>query len=302
LNALIVGFGSIGERHARLLTELGCVTAVVSSRPVDFPLAFDNLKTAVERQQPEYVVIANATHLHHHTLAELAALRYAGTVLVEKPLFHRLLDVPAAPHRRFVAYNLRFHPLIQRLKALLESQQVLSVQAYAGQYLPQWRPGSDYRQSYSSKAEQGGGVLRDLSHELDYLTWMLGGWERVAALGGHFSSLQVSSDDQFALTLVTPACPIVSVQLNYLDRVGRRCIVVNTDSHTLEVDLVLGTLKVDGDVNAIPTQRDDTYRSMHRALLSHDGAGVCTLAEGLETVKLIEAAELAAREGRWIGR
>lgn len=303
MNALIIGYGSIGSRHARILAELGCHTAIVSRRKVDFPIVYSDLAAALAAEHPDYVVIANATSQHHDTLLALARLGYIGTVLVEKPLFGNWRELPSLPFRKvFVAYNLRFHPIIQRLKALLEGEKILSVQAYVGQYLPDWRPAFDYRASYSASAEQGGGALRDLSHELDYLTWMLGQWERISALGGHLSPLEITSDDIFALMLVTPLCPIITLQLNYLDRMARRFVLINTSNHTIEADLIKGTITIDRDSESFTAGRDDTYRAMHQTILSGNTDSLCSLNEGVETLKLIEAAERAAKHGEWVKR
>lgn len=303
MNALVVGYGSIGERHARLLMELNCHTAVVSGRKVNFPVVYPDLIGALAAEGPEYVVIANSTNQHYDTLRTLAQHGYTGAVMVEKPLFRRCLELPSFPSQQiFVGYNLRFHPVIRHLKTLLEEEQVLSVLAYVGQYLPDWRPTSDYRASYSASAEQGGGVLRDLSHELDYLTWMLGGWERVSALGGHFSSLEITSDDVFALMLVTPTCPVVTLQLNYLDRLARRFILINTSKHTIEADLIKGIITVDHDSESFAIERDHTYRAMHEAVFSGRKESLCSLDEGLEVLRLIEAAELATEHQKWVER
>jgi len=303
MRALVVGFGSIGARHARLLDALGCDTAVVSAREVDHPLRHASLAEGLERHRPGYVVLASTTQLHGPQLTELQRLGFDGLTLVEKPLFDRVPAVTTAPRGRvLVAYNLRFHPLIRRLRESLQAERVLSVQAYAGQYLPGWRPGTDYRQSYSASAEQGGGVLRDLSHELDYLTWMLGGWTRVAALGGHYSDLEIDSDDVFACLFATPGCPAVSVQLNYLDRVGRRNVLVNTAAHTFELDFPGGTLLRDREVlvGKLEVERDLTYTEMHRALLSGDTSVACSYEEGLRTLRLIDAARGASTATTWV--
>jgi predicted dehydrogenase len=303
LKSLVIGYGSIGARHARLLGELGCRTAVVSVREIDFQLTYSDLAKAVADEQPDYVVIANATNQHHDTLEKLVHLGFCGTVLVEKPVFNHPLQVP--PHsfqNVFVAYNLRFHPIILRLKSLLEGEEIISVQAYVGQYLPDWRPTTDYRSSYSASAEQGGGALRDLSHELDYLSWILGGWQRVIAIGGHFSSLEITTDDVFALMLVTPECPIVTLQLNYLDRLTRRCILINTASHTIEADLIKGTVTIDRDVESFVTERNATYRAMHEAILTGNSDTLCSLEDGLSTLRLIEAAEFSAKQEKWIAK
>jgi len=301
--ALVMGFGSIGQRHARLLVELGCDTAVMSRREVDFPRCFATLDAALAKHRPDYVVVADDTDRHAASLAALAALGFDGDVLVEKPIFKEPADLPVHRFRALrVAYNLRFHPVVARLKALLEGEQVLSVQGYVGQYLPDWRPGTDYRTCYSASRERGGGVLLDLSHDLDYLCWMLGGWSSVAALGGHVSPLEITSDDAFALLMATPACRIVSLQLNYLDRVARRQVVVNTARHTIVADLVAGRVSVDRQTQDFATERDGTYRAMHAAMLAGDLSVACSAEDGLRTLELIQGAQRAAAEQRWVSR
>ncbi len=303
MHALVVGYGSIGARHARLLASLGCDTAVVSARAVDHPARFATLSEAMERHRPGYVVLASATNLHQPQLAELQRLGFDGVTLVEKPLFDAAPAVTAAPRGRvFVAYNLRFHPLIASLREALRGERLLSVQAYAGSYLPEWRPGTDYRQSYSAHADRGGGVLRDLSHELDYLTWMLGGWTRATAIGGHFSNLELDSDDVFACLFATPACPAVSVQLNYVDRAGRRNVLVNTANHTFELDFPRGTLLRDREtlIEKLEVERDHPYSTMHRALLAGDDSVACSFEEGLRTLRLIDAARDSSTTAAWV--
>lgn len=303
MKALVVGYGSIGARHVRLLQSLGCITSIVSSRSISETNVFSELDRAILMQQPDYVVVANATDRHLDSVLELAALGYCGSVLIEKPLFSSVMSMPQLPFLSVaVAYNLRFHPLIKKLRDFLASEKVLSVQCYVGQYLPDWRPGVDYRTVYSSHAEQGGGVLRDLSHELDYLQYLLGGWTRVSAIGGHFSHLEGDSDDIYGLMMAFEACPLVQIQLNYMDRLGRRRILINTDSHTIEVDLVAGTFTVDAEHQSLQIERDSTYLAMHRAMLGlcpDDRGTLCSLSEGLDTLRLISSIETSAASGTW---
>jgi len=177
VKALVIGHGSIGQRHVRILRALGCDVAIISRRELGFQSCYTDLLRALEEHRPEYVVVANPTSRHLETITALASAGFAGKVLVEKPLFGRSRTFIETPFSQFaVAYNLRFHPVVQRLRELLLGEVIISAQAYVGQYLPDWRPASDYRQSYSASAAQGGGALRDLSHELDYLAWIFGGW------------------------------------------------------------------------------------------------------------------------------
>ncbi|WP_158529661.1 Gfo/Idh/MocA family protein [Parvibium lacunae] len=301
---LVVGYGSIGMRHSRILGELGCNVSVMSRRvdAVDSIVSYDNISDALQSQQPNYVVIANETAQHHPTLEQLIELEYQGAVLIEKPLF----NVPQRiPENQFsdlrVAYNLRFHPVVLALKSALANQKILSVHSYVGQYLPDWRPGTDYRQSYSAHAKSGGGVLLDLSHDLDYLSWMFGDWLKVTALGGQLSKLELSSDDIFSMLITYAECPIASVQLNYLDRLGRRRIIINTLDHTYEADLIQNKIVIDKDEEYFIVERDDTYRAMHVAMLLNQENFTCTAQEALKTLQLIDAARQCADATKWVG-
>jgi len=304
MNAVVVGYGSIGKRHARLLDELGCVVSVVSRREVDHSNRYRNLRKVFKDEPPEYVVVANRTNEHVDTLQTLAALDFDGPVLVEKPLSVDSVSLPQEiTSETFVAYNFRFHPLLHDLLDRLEEEEIVSVDGYAGEYLPDWRPERDYRESYSAHHDQGGGVLRDLSHELDYLNWLLGGWTRVSALGGQFSKLEISSDDVFILLLETECCSAVTVHLNYLDRGPHRTLRVNSMEHTFEVDFIDETISVNGKCIAdYDLGRDATYRAEHKAVLDRDYSQLCTFREGQEVVELIDAAEKSASNHTWVSK
>ena len=160
---LVSGFGSIGQRHVRILREMGQKVHVFSRRKLQEEEYYQNLEAALSEVHPEYVVIANETSEHESTLKKVFSFEIPK-ILVEKPLFSTSIEnLPENPKSQvFVAYNLRFHPLLQSLCSDIKEQIVLSVHIYVGQYLPDWRPQQDYRKSYSVSRTQGGGVLRDL--------------------------------------------------------------------------------------------------------------------------------------------
>lgn len=301
MNCLVIGYGSIGARHTRVLNELGCHTAIVSSHASGYPDIFRNLEEALVKEKPEYVIIANNTSEHFQTLKKLGELGYEGIVLAEKPLFESCRTLPQHKFKHLlVGYNLRFHPIIRQLQGLMKTDKILSVQAYVGQYLPQWRPDRDYSTCYSASKEAGGGVLRDLSHELDYINWLLGGWRRLMAQGGKYSSLKIDSDDLACLLMETGRCSVVNIQLNYLDRISQREIIINSDQHTIRADLVQGLLNLDGNIQTFAIDRDFTYRSMHQAVVNSDYRDLCSYEEGMEVLKMIEAAETSIACERWI--
>lgn len=303
MNVLVVGYGSIGQRHTELFAQLGCRTGIVSGRISDeAEFRYRTLRSAMATGTGwDIVVIANRTSDHYFTLNELIGLNYTGIVIVEKPVFKNVEYLAAHSFERlFVSYNLRFHPCIQALGEALAEETVLSAQFYVGQYLPQWRPSQDYRTGYSASKELGGGVIRDLSHELDLMNWLLGKWRRVAAIGGSFSHLELESDDVFSLLVQTEGCPAVNVQLNYLDRIAQRLIIINTDRHTYSLDLIRGTFNTDGRIESFEMDRNLTYLTQHRRLLERDFAHLCTYEEAMVTMELIEAAEQAADKKEWV--
>ncbi len=304
MKALVIGYGSIGQRHTRLLAKLGCQVAVMSRRSINFAPHYFDLTQALVDWNPEYVVVANRTNEHYQIIKSLANEGFQGRILVEKPLFEHLSKVP---QRNFsleaVAYNLRCHPLLKKLKSLLDnSGELVTANIYVGSYLPSWRPNVDYQQSYSACKDQGGGVLRDLSHEIDYTFWLFGSWHRLTAAGGKLSHLEIDSDDAHTLLMETQRCPLVSMHLNYLDRIPRREVVVNTNQHTIRVDLINNTITINGVQEMIKVDLDDTYRAEHQAVLAGNAKELCTFDEALETLKTIESVERAATLHTWIAR
>lgn len=304
MKALVIGYGSIGERHARILKELSCQVSVVSSHGPKFEgPCTPSLETALQTERPEYIVICNKTSEHYATVKSLAALNFRGRVLIEKPLFESYREMPANNFSYVsTAYCLRFHPALLKLREVVKSLKTLSVQAYAGKYLPDWRPDRDYRDKYSAKKFEGGGVLRDLSHELDFLLWLFGPWKFLTALGGHKSSLEIDTDDLFMLLWETESGVQVQLQLNYLDKIRRREVLVITEGPSLRADLVRSTLDMNDKTESFEPDIQEIYRAQHQAVLSGDPTLLCSIPEALEVMKMIEAAEESSRRKRWVSR
>jgi len=304
VKVLVVGFGSIGQRHARILKEIGCEVGVLSRRYIDFVPHFSDLKIALIDFKPDYVVVANRTNEHLQTLGDLIAYGFSGCLMVEKPLFHELSEIPCNSfNKTAVAYNLRSHVLLKKLKRFLDDAgQLITANIYVGSYLPNWRVNTDYSQSYSAKKSQGGGVLRDLSHELDYAFWLFGLWRRLTASGGTLSNLKIDSGDAYTILMETKKCPLVSIHMNYLDRIPRREILVNTQKHTIRVDLVKNIIVIDGVEELVSVSADDSYRSQHQSMLTGNMEELCSLEEAFDTLLTIEEVEKAAFLHKWIER
>jgi predicted dehydrogenase len=313
MHAAVIGYGSIGQRHAQILSELGLEVSVVSRRAnsmtCDQQIPIRMVASIPELfgiRMPDYVVIANETSAHLDVLQQLVGFGYQNRILIEKPLFHQslaqqMLETVKPPSQHlYTAYNLRFHPVLTALRNRLIDETIITVHIYAGQYLPDWRPQTDYRKSYSASATQGGGVIRDLSHELDYVLWLFGDWRSLVAFGGKESHLQINSDDHFSAMITTERCQHILLHLNYLDRVARRQIIVNTTNTTLTADLVAGTLIEENRVQQFELERDLTYRLQHKDALSYQPQTICTFAEGLKVLEMIEAMEHSSIQKEWL--
>jgi predicted dehydrogenase len=298
----VVGAGSIGSRHQRILKQLGHQVSVVSANSPNAD--FRSLSDALESQSFDYVVIASQTSQHYQDFSTLIRNKFNGRVLIEKPVFEK-------PHKlkpdqfsfTAVGYNLRFHPAIIWLQDKLPKiGNLTSTNFYVGQYLPTWRPETDYRQSSSSKNISGGGVLRDLSHELDLAQLLFGDWRRLTAIGGKFSDLEITTDDTFSILMSTAKCDVVSVQLNYSDQIKQRHFTINGNNGTISVDLVGNRAKLNELEVKFSVTTDDSYIAQHLAVIENDSQNICTLGEALKVVDTIEAIEASAKKNRWVSK
>lgn len=286
---LIIGAGSIGQRHFEVLTDLGFECSFVTKRTdLNNVQTFVGLQSALEQCSPSYVVVANETVKHSETIIELNHLGFSGKVMVEKPLDFLKVHSEQLNFKQIgVAFNLRFHPIIQRLQILLKNSKICSVSITAGQHLSTWRPSRELKRQYSAHKSLGGGVLRDLSHEFDYSQLLFGRLDLVGALGGKFGNVTFDSDDSWAILAKSDAVPQISIQLSYLDRIPVREIRIVTESKTIVADLVASTIFDGSEVESFSIERNDTYRTMHISFLNNEGPEVTSLAEAQEIDSLI---------------
>ncbi len=302
MRALIVGFGSIGQRHADILTSLGLqVSAVTGNQEAAVP-RFASIADAIAGGPFDYTVIASSTARHMSDIQALAGAGFEGAVLVEKPINENGQELPDNKFRQVcVGYNLRFHPLLQELRHSLSGEAVQQITIHCGQHLADWRPGRDFRTTYSADQAQGGGVLRDLSHELDYLLWLFGPWKRVAAIGGNLGVLDIDADEAWSILLEMESGAVATVTVNYFDRPAKRSLQVTTANNTLCVDMIQNSFAVGGEPpRDYVVDRNMTYQSMHTAILSGDRDHIATARDGQAVMGLINAIEQAAQKGEWV--
>lgn len=292
MRVLIVGYGSIGKRHANILSKNKNISdlKIFSKRKIkDFTII--NKKKEIKKYNPHYVIIANETHLHFKELIYFEKNFKNISILVEKPLFNRFIDYKVKNNKVFVGYNLRFHPFIGLIKKLVLKKKIWNVNVISGSYLPDWRKGRKYQKSYSAQ-KKSGGVLLDLSHELDYIKWIFGNFKPVYFNYSKVSNLKINSYDN--LSLIADGKNKVNIQLylNYFFKKPMRQILIDGKDLSINADLISNIMYVykknnfkkyllnNFDVNIM-------YKNQHKEIINNKIKDICIYKEGIETMKII---------------
>ena len=316
----------MGWRHTRLIRESlpdADIRVLMRDPDRDLPDGANARLTGLDAAlafKPELAVIASPATRHLETAIPLA--RSGAHLLVEKPLsatcagVGELIDTARASGIvLLIGYNLRYAPSLREFGRLVEQGVIgrcLSVRAEVGQYLPSWRPDADYRQGVSARKELGGGVLLELSHELDYLRWIFGQVRSVQALIARQSRLDIDVEDTADLLLQFDSVgvsdgAVASVHLDFVRRDSLRICTVIGEQGTLRWNGIAGSVELySADTRAWATvfnseqDRDATYIAQWNhflACVSGSEAPCVTGQDGLAVLRIVEAARLAASTG-----
>jgi predicted dehydrogenase len=247
MKILFFGLGSIGQRHARLLKELGGhdLHAFRSRRDgkkneLGIPEIFDWVE--VDRLRPEVAFITNPTSLHIPTA--LACAERGIPLFLEKPIgssldgLDKLLNL-AEKNRlaTYVAYVLRFHPQVKRLKEEISGLKVRRARLVSRSYLPDWRAGQNHLNSYSARRELGGGALLDVSHEFDLARFLFGPVAEITGRLERRSDVTVDAEDYVEATARSGSVN-VEIVIDIASQKPERTITVETDRGTVTADLM----------------------------------------------------------------
>lgn len=324
---LVRGTGAIGQRHLRVLRDRLGVTArawpIRQERSVELAAAGYVVQSERPQSSARFagVIIATDTSRHLADIEELACL---GPIFVEKPLAPTASGIATAytaladaASQCWVAFPLRFEPGMAAVRRIVqEIGRIYSVRAECQSYLPDWRPGTDYRRSYAARPDEGG-VLRDLCHELDYVTWLFGPAQAISAKLSNLGVLGIATEEVADLSWVSNSGVAVSIRLDYLSRVHRRRLSVVAERGTVDWDLRSGDVTVtrlEGPTLhlSLGVDRDLTFAEMDRAFLAAAGGDVpderlVGFDEAAQLVLLTEAARQSSECGKevqvpkWLG-
>ncbi len=317
---LVVGLGSIGERHVRNLIHLGIRDISVFRRSVRHPrtLTGDEFKTFTDWQsalddKPQVVIIANPTAMH--VPFAIDAARRGIHLLIEKPLSNSFKGVvelrELIAHKclaSLVGYNLRFHPCVLKAKEIVEYGKIgepLSARAEFGKYLPDFHPWEDYRNGYAAREELGGGVLLTNSHEIDCLYWLFGPVKKVSCVAKKLSTLEINVEDTAILILEHESDVISEVHLDFVQRASDRSLKIIGSEGTLRCDFLNNT------VTYFSTRTNAWTEVFHMAAfdinntyigemthfircLEGKDTPLCDINQGVEVLRIILAAYLSS--------
>jgi len=312
---LIIGLGSIGRRHATNLAMQhpdARLTFVRHRGDVDDFCRVLGARVVTELSAVlddaiDLAVLATPSANHVEILPTL--IERGWPLLVEKPVVATATDCDeiasalrlADPAVRVAGFNLRYIPSIRRMKAAIDAGDVghvVRASFTAGQWLPDWRPDTDYRTSYSADSARGGGVELDLAHEFDMARLLLGELQIDYSRGGKFSELELQANDT-SVSVLSPndaPDPVVTVALDYVARRRVRRYEVVGDRGRIEWDidgdLVLETvagrcsLTTEADEFDIARSYETMVHDVVYAVESGSDEGVQSLADGLASTRL----------------
>ncbi len=316
---------ALGERDLVLLRSHRATLS--DDELAGIPVETD-LHEALSKHKPDAVIVANPTSMHLD--AAIPAAQAGCAILLEKPVsdsMERLDLLQSAAQKSgskiLVGFQFRYHPTLNKARELIQSNmlgKILSVHAHWGEYLPNWHPWEDYRKSYAARAELGGGVIVTLTHPLDYLRFLLGDVDSLWSFNGHLSPLELDVEDGAEIGLKFSSGAVGGVHVNYFQR---------PPVHRLEIVGTNGTLRWDNadgvlhffrmpaefgtwDANP-PAAVEEQYplpdgferNQLFAAQMRHfvetargESDPICTLADGVNALRLALAAQESQRSGR----
>jgi len=237
MKIIFFGLGSIGNRQAKILLEdynheVFAYRTNKGQEKNHLGIKEVYSWSEVKKIKPDIAFITNPTSLHVKTALRCASL--GMHLFIEKPLSNSMKDISALMKicrdkdlTAYVAYNMRFIPIIKKIKQLIKGKKIYHVRVVCSSYLPHWRPGVNHLKSYSSSRKLGGGVLLDLSHEFDYIKYLFGPFKTLQGKFGRISDVAVDAEDYADIVMTLESCVAVNLHLNFMSLLKERKIIID---------------------------------------------------------------------------
>ena len=301
MNALVIGLGSAGKRHAQILAAKGLKVFSVSSHFDNSENNFRTLREALDSIHFDYVVISNETSQHQASYDLLQTLGYKKKILIEKPInFPNDYHTTSLHSNTFVGFNLRYLPVIRDLKQSFTEikDEIIEIRLEYGNSTDNWRNGDNRKLSYSRSVKRGGGVLRDFSHEIDLALWVFGVNELRYAYGTGMGDFMLDGEDYVKLILKGEQKYLVEVTLNSLQKVPSRLIQIRTSCDLIEFNLLNGVITWNNKIQKFDNSIEQTYIDMHDDILNSNAILTAKFHDGLLVDRIILLAEECMQQKR----
>lgn len=315
---LIVGHGSVGQRHGANLADLGCRIACADPRAdrrgENVEAGFETLDAALENGGFDGAVIATPTSFHVEQTQKL--LRAGIPTLLEKPVsiglqeakaLHFTLDDTKTP--LLLGYTWRWWPPLMEVRDRLEDGaigRIVRVDFWMSAHLEDWHPGEPLGDFFMSSKALGGGALLDESHWIDLMNWFFGPPTHVYGRVEKLSDLDIDSDDHVDIAARYEDGKRVAVHLDLIGRPHEKTIRFVGTGGTLvwsadpnEYRIATGP-EQSWDIRSFTCERNDMFRDVAREFVDviAGAAPSCTLQDGLDAMRIIEAVRLSGAEAR----
>ena len=322
---LIVGKGSAGNRYAQIFKKMlpDCVIKHVGSREFDHSISDKKMENSWVTFSPTISVVASPANTHIKFARFLS--NCSSDLIIEKPLstnkkgLTELINTFTSNKTVVVVgYNLRFNDSLGQLRELLLAGKIgkpISASLEVGKYLPEWRMGQDYKDTVSANKFLGGGVLNELSHEIDYLVWFFGYPHWVFAKLGKNSNLDINVEDNAKIILTfRPRSHdreiLVSVSLDFFRRDSKRRFTVIGETGTLEWDGIKSQIhhydaekKIWNEIKLKDNGMDDSYTKLVKSFLNRrriENKVDSFLDDAVKVVGLLDAARKSTSKGQMV--
>ncbi len=300
LDVCFIGIGSIAKRHIKNLREICNESGIelhVDALRHKKGMIQENEQLGIEKCYSQYdevkkqydvVFITNPTEMHLETINQSRG--FGKNFFIEKPVvsYDQIQDIGEMHLNKdavsYVACPLRYNAVIQYIKDNIDLSEVISVRSISSSYLPEWRAGIDYRNTYSAHKAMGGGVSIDLIHEWDYLTYLFGKPQKLYWIAGKKSKLEIDSED-YALYLADYKDKTVELHLDYFGRKIIREVTLFTNEDTIIGDIAQNkiTFLKSGKEIDFQEERDDFQKRELRHFLK-------MILDGIENDSTVEHA------------
>lgn len=291
---LIIGFGSIGQRHYKILKQHKLVKNILILTRQKLRInKILKIEDAI-KFDPDLIIISSTTNTHFKYLKFFEENFRNKKILIEKPLFHRYKKINSIKNKIYVGYNLRFDPVIQFLKKKLLNQKIYSVNVINYSYLPNWRKSRKYQNTSSAKKKYGGGVLRDLSHEIDFVQWIFGNMKIKYYNNNKVSNLKIDTDDNLLIHANSKKVKDIVIIMNFFSRIIKRMIYVNSEKFSISADLVNKKViikKFNKTIYKIWSRNNhqlNYVKQLKNIIYDKNNKTSTTYEQGLDTLKVID--------------